>query len=70
MIQLLVNTHTYVHMKNEMKNERYSRPRIRTTALALLAVPGLDYLSAIAVYAEGMEETETQQDILGKPITV
>jgi hypothetical protein len=46
-------------MKNEMKNERYSRPRIRATALALLAVPGLACLSAIAVYAGGMEETET-----------
>ena len=51
-------------MKNERKNERYSRPRIRTTALSLLAVPGLAYLSAIAVYAE------PQQDMQGKPITI
>jgi hypothetical protein len=45
-------------MKNEMKNERSSRPRIRATALALLAVPGLACLSQIAVNAEGMKETE------------
>ncbi len=46
-------------MNNEMKYKRYSRPRIRATALALRAVPGLACLCAIAAYTEGMEETET-----------
>ncbi len=46
-------------MNNEMKYKRYSRPRIRATALALKALSGLACLSAITAYTEGMEETET-----------
>lgn len=51
-IQSIVNTHTYVHMKNE----EYSYPRIRSGSASSVSMPGVACLSTTAVYTVGGKE--------------